>query len=144
MERFLSAQQGIYQAALAELRSGRKRSHWMWFIFPQLAGLGVSPTARKFAISSLAEAREYLAHPLLGARLLECTEAVLAVEGKSVSEIFGYPDDLKLRSSMTLFARAAGDGAGSPFQQVLDRFWRGEPDRRTLDLLGGEVGGQPA
>lgn len=140
MERFVSAQQGVYQTALAELRGGQKRSHWMWFIFPQLAGLGISPTAQRYAIASLAEARAYLAHPVLGRRLLECTAAVLAIEGRGASEIFGYPDDLKLRSSMTLFSQAAGAEADSPFRQVLDKFWGGEPDRRTLDLLRSGAG----
>jgi uncharacterized protein (DUF1810 family) len=132
MQRFIAAQEGVYPDALAELRAGRKRTHWMWFIFPQLAGLGVSATAQRYAIASLDEARAYLDHPVLGPRLRECAAAMLAVEGKSATRILGYPDDLKLRSSMTLFARAAADP--TLFQAVLDRYYDG-PDTRTLDLL---------
>jgi uncharacterized protein (DUF1810 family) len=132
LERFVTAQEGVHGAALAELRAGRKRTHWMWFVFPQIAGLGSSPTARQYAISSLDEARAYLAHPVLGPRLREAAEALLGVEGRTASAILGYPDDLKLRSSMTLFARAAG--GPSVFQQVLDRYYDG-PDPRTLALL---------
>ncbi|MEW6357208.1 MAG: DUF1810 domain-containing protein [Planctomycetota bacterium] len=131
--RFTKAQEGVYDRALAELRAGRKRSHWMWFIFPQIEGLGHSSTSRYYAIKSLEEARQYLNHPVLGPRLLECAEAVLAIEGRSVAEIFGYPDDLKLRSCMTLFAQAAE--AGSVFVRVLDKYFHGEQDSRTLDLL---------
>jgi uncharacterized protein (DUF1810 family) len=130
--RFVSAQSAVYPDALAELKEGRKRSHWMWFVFPQIAGLGSSPTAQRYAIASLEEARAYLAHPVLGPRLEECARAVLAVDGKTAEDIFGYPDDLKLRSSMTLFARAADDPG--VFQAVLDRYYDG-PDPRTLDLL---------
>jgi uncharacterized protein (DUF1810 family) len=130
LERFVEAQDGVYDTALAEIVAGDKRSHWMWFVFPQLAGLGSSATAQRFAIGDLAEARAYLAHPVLGPRLLECTYAVLKHDG----QFFPYPDDLKLRSSMTLFARAAADPA--PFEAVLDRFYGG-PDERTLRLLGG-------
>ncbi len=133
LERFVAAQESVYEQALAELRQGRKRSHWMWFIFPQLIGLGRSPTARHFAIRSAQEARDYLAHPVLGRRLLECTEAMLGVEDRSVSEILGFPDDLKFRSSMTLFA--ALSDRGSLFEQALERYCDGEPDRRTLELL---------
>ena len=133
LERFTDAQDGVYDAALAELRAGRKRSHWMWFVFPQLDGLGSSPTARRYAIRDLAEARAYLAHPVLGARLREAARAVLAVEGRTAEQIPGYPGDLKLRSSMTLFARAADDPA--VFEAVLERYYDG-PDPRTLDLLG--------
>ncbi len=132
LERFVTAQDGVHDTALAELRAGRKRTHWMWFVFPQIAGLGSSPTAQQYAISSLDTARAYLAHPVLGPRLREAAEAVLGVEGRTASAIFGYPDDLKLRSSMTLFARAAGEP--SVFQQVLDRYYDG-PDPRTLALL---------
>jgi uncharacterized protein (DUF1810 family) len=132
LDRFVSAQAGIYQDALAELTAGRKRTHWMWFIFPQIAGLGSSPTAQRYAIASLDEARAYLAHPVLGPRLRECARALLAVEGKSAEKILGYPDDLKLRSSMTLFARAAGDP--DVFEAVLRRYYDG-PDPRTLALL---------
>ena len=131
LDRFVQAQEAVYADAKAELEAGRKRTHWMWFVFPQLAGLGSSPTARHYAVRDLAEARAYLAHPVLGPRLLELT-AVLVKADRSASEIFGYPDDLKLRSSMTLFAAAADDPA--PFRQVLDHFYDG-PDQRTLDLL---------
>jgi len=132
LSRFMSAQAAVYPEALAELKEGRKRTHWMWFVFPQIAGLGVSPTARRYAIRSLDEARAYLAHPVLGPRLEECARAVLGVDGKTAEDIFGYPDDLKLRSSMTLFARAANDPG--VFQAVLDRYYDG-PDPKTLDLL---------
>ncbi|MEU8244230.1 DUF1810 domain-containing protein [Actinoplanes missouriensis] len=133
LERFVQAQDGVYEQALAEIVAGSKRTHWMWFVFPQIAGLGSSPTARQFAIRDLAEARDYLAHPVLGPRLVACATALLAHTGRSASQIFGYPDDMKLRSSMTLFARAAGDPA--VFEQVLARFYDG-PDERTLQLLG--------
>ena len=131
--RFVRAQAGDYQRALAELRSGRKRSHWMWYVFPQLDGLGSSPTAKRYAIRSLDEARAYREHPLLGARLVECAEAVLAVESRSANEILGSPDDLKLRSCATLFARASP--AGSVFHRLLDKYYGGEADPRTLRLL---------
>ncbi|BFU44392.1 DUF1810 domain-containing protein [Krasilnikovia sp. MM14-A1004] len=134
LARFTAAQHDVYARALAELRAGSKRSHWMWFVFPQLAGLGTSPTAQRYAISSLDEARAYLADPVLGPRLAECARALLAVEGRSANQILGYPDDLKLRSSMTLFAQAADDP--HLFQAVLDRFYDGAPDHRTLELLG--------
>lgn len=117
---------------MAELRAGRKRSHWMWYIFPQLDGLGSSPTAERYAISGPAEAQAYLAHPILGPRLALACSAILSVEGRGASDILGYPDDLKLRSSMTLFAAAAADPR--PFEQVLERFYDG-PDERTLQLL---------
>lgn len=133
LKRFTTAQGNVYAEALAELRSGRKRTHWMWFIFPQLAGLGHSSTSIHYAIKSGAEARRYLEHPVLGPRLTECAEAVLAIEDRSVSEIFGYPDDLKLHSSMTLFAWAAG--SPSVFERVLDKYFQGRRDARTLDLL---------
>ncbi|BCJ46827.1 hypothetical protein GCM10010168_36510 [Actinoplanes ianthinogenes] len=133
LERFVRAQDGVHEQARAELAAGSKRSHWMWFVFPQLAGLGSSPTAQAYAIRDLAEARAYLAHPVLGPRLVECAETLLAVEDRTAAQIFGYPDDLKLRSSMTLFAEAADDPA--VFRQVLDRYYDG-PDPRTLQLLG--------
>ncbi|MCA2215030.1 DUF1810 domain-containing protein [Jidongwangia harbinensis] len=139
LNRFVRAQDGVYQQALAELAAGEKRSHWMWFVFPQVDGLGRSPHARRYAVDSLDEARAYLAHPVLGPRLTEAAEAVLAVPDRSAAEIFGHPDDLKLRSSMTLFARAADDPA--VFEAVLSRFYDG-PDQRTLDLL--EAGGKRA
>lgn len=133
LARFVSAQRGVYETALAELRRGAKRSHWIWFIFPQVAGLGSSATAARYAIASRAEAIAYLAHPLLGARLAECTQALLQLSGKTAQDIMGHPDDLKLRSSMTLFA--AISAAGSPFQTVLDRYFSSEADARTLDFL---------
>jgi uncharacterized protein (DUF1810 family) len=132
LDRFVAAQDGVYETALAELTAGRKRSHWMWFVFPQIAGLGSSSTAQRYAIRDFDEARAYLAHPVLGPRLVEAAQALLGVEGRSAEQILGYPDDLKLRSSMTLFARAADDPA--VFETVLDRFYDG-PDRRTLDLV---------
>jgi len=130
--RFVQAQDGVHDTALAELRAGRKRTHWMWFVFPQIAGLGHSATARRYAITSLDEARAYLAHPVLGPRLAEAAAAVLAVEGRTAAEILGHPDDLKLRSSMTLFAAAADDPG--VFQAVLDRYYDG-PDPETRRLL---------
>lgn len=135
--RFLEGQAGVYARVCAELSAGCKRSHWMWFIFPQLAALGSSATARHYAIGSLAEAHAYLAHPLLGERLRECTRLVLAVEGRTVAEIFGYPDDLKFRSSMTLFARAADESRPEDrvFGAALDRYFAGEPDPLTVRLL---------
>ncbi len=133
LSRFTDAQKGIYNDAIAELRIGRKRTHWMWFIFPQIEGLGHSSTAKYYAIKSREEAGEYLNHPVLGKRLLECAEAVLAVEGRSASEIFGYPDDMKLKSSMTLF-EAVSDHH-QVFARVLDKYFHGERDMRTLQLL---------
>ena len=133
LRRFVSAQEPVYAAVIAELRAGRKRTHWMWFIFPQIDGLGHSATTIYYAIKSLAEARQYLAHPVLGARLIECAEAALTVEGRSAAEIFGYPDDLKLKSSMTLFAQVAEPG--SAFARVLNKYFHGEADPRTLALL---------
>jgi uncharacterized protein (DUF1810 family) len=128
LQRFHAAQEGAYPRVLGEIRAGAKRSHWMWFIFPQIAGLGSSPTAQRYAISGRAEARAYLDDPVLGARLRECTAGVLALE----HQMFDFPDDLKLRSSMTLFAQVADDPA--PFEAVLAKFYD-SPDRRTLDLL---------
>ena len=130
-------QQGVIETALEELSAGRKRTHWMWFVFPQLRGLGVSPTAERYGIASLAEARAYLAHPVLGDRLRACVRTVLAVQGRTVSEIFGSPDDLKFCSSMTLFAAAAGTG-GEPFDEALRRFCGGRADPRTLARLAAE------
>lgn len=130
--RFVTAQDGSYAAALGELRRGRKTSHWMWFVFPQLRGLGRSATAQHYGIGSLDEARAYLAHPVLGPRLLETTAAVLAAPG-SAEAVLGAIDALKLRSSMTLFAAAADDPA--PFQAVLDRWFDGAPDQATIDML---------
>src|SRR5689334_16545308 len=133
LQRFIAAQDGIYSDALAEIAAGRKRSHWMWFVFPQFAGLGTSPTSQHFAIRSLAEARAYLNHPILGPRLQQCTEALLAVQNRSAREIMGSPDDLKLRSSATLFA--AISPAGSVFHRLLERYFAGVPDERTLQLI---------
>ena len=133
LDRFVAAQDPVYDQVLAELRAGRKHSHWMWFVFPQLDGLGRSPTARHFGIKSLEEGLQYLAHPLLGARLRECTEALLAVPDPSISAILGSPDDLKFRSSMTLFSELSGPG--SVFEKALARFYAGKPDARTLELL---------
>ena len=137
LERFVTAQEvgGTYQQALAELRAGRKTSHWMWFVFPQIAGLGRSPTALFYAIASAAEARAYLAHPLLGPRLRECTHAVLAQRGRSAEAIFGGVDAIKLKSSMTLFEAVAGDPA--QFASVLEAFFDAERDPATLMLLDG-------
>jgi len=133
LQRFVAAQEGVYERALGELRAGRKRTHWMWFVFPQLAGLGFSATAQHYAIADLAEARAYLADPLLGQRLRRCAEALLAHEGLGAREIFGSPDDLKLRSSMTLFVRVAE--RDSVFGRVLERYYGGAEDPRTLELL---------
>jgi uncharacterized protein (DUF1810 family) len=138
LARFVEAQAGDYETALAEIRAGRKRSHWMWYIFPQIDGLGFSSMARRYAIRSLDEARAYLDHPVIGPRLVEITEAALAVEGRSAHEIFGSPDDMKLRSCATLFARAASEG--SVFSRLLDKFFDGKPDVRTLELLGEAAG----
>ncbi|SEN66628.1 Uncharacterized protein, DUF1810 family [Methylobacterium sp. UNC300MFChir4.1] len=132
--RFVAAQEGVYGRALAELQAGDKRSHWMWFIFPQIAGLGASPMAQRYAIGSLAEAQAYAAHPVLGARLRACTAAVNAVAGRSAHAIFGSPDDLKFRSSVTLFARAVPEEP--VFADALARYFDGVPDPRTLAKLG--------
>jgi uncharacterized protein (DUF1810 family) len=140
MQRFLDAQAGVFDTALIELRAGRKRTHWMWFIFPQLRGLGRSPTAEYYGIDSLDEARAYLAHDVLGPRLIACTEAVLEHDGTPLNEIFGSPDDLKFCSSMTLFARAGGEQNGI-FRTAVQRFCGGHADERTIALLG--EGGQP-
>ena len=133
LERFVEAQEGVYEQACAELRAGRKRSHWMWFVFPQIRGLGSSPTAVRFAISGMEEARAYLEHPMLGPRLRECTAIVVGVEGRSVEEIFGYPDDLKFHSSMTLFAKA-GEEAGV-FGEALEKYFGGRMDGGTLERI---------
>jgi len=133
LQRFIDAQAPVYGRVTAELRAGQKQSHWMWFIFPQIAGLGSSPTARTFAISSRAEADAYLDHPVLGPRLHECTRLVNAVAGRTIAEILGYPDDLKFRSSMTLFASVAKDKAD--FLGALDKFCGGMMDRATLERL---------
>ena len=133
LSRFLKAQGPVYEQALAEIRAGRKRTHWMWYVFPQFAGLGHSPTSVHYAVASSDEAETYLAHPILGPRLIECAEAVLENEGRSASDIFGSPDDLKLRSSATLFAAVAPDG--SVFHRIIDKFFDGEQDVRTIELM---------
>jgi uncharacterized protein (DUF1810 family) len=138
LDRFVRAQEEDYEQALAEIRGGRKRSHWMWYIFPQIDGLAFSSTAKYYAIKSVEEARAYLAHPVLGPRLRECAEAAVAVEGRSAREIFGSPDDLKLRSCATLFAHVAP--AGSVFERLLAKYYGGAPDDRTLRLLGAGPG----
>ncbi|HUN26847.1 MAG TPA: DUF1810 domain-containing protein [Steroidobacteraceae bacterium] len=135
LERFVAAQDGVYGAVRDELAAGEKASHWMWFVFPQLAGLGASPMSRRFALASLAEARSYLAHAVLGARLRECTRLVNAVEHRTARQIFGSPDDLKFRSSMTLFALA--DPAEGLFAAALRKYFDGVPDARTLARLDG-------
>jgi uncharacterized protein (DUF1810 family) len=134
--RFEEAQDGVYGQALGELRAGKKRSHWMWFVFPQIAGLGSSPMAQTYAIGSLEEARAYLAHPVLGQRLVECVQATNAVTGRSAGDIFGYPDQLKFHSSVTLFLLAAAGDAKAPFQRALDTYFGGKGDGVTLNKLG--------
>ncbi|MFI3190837.1 calpastatin [Crenothrix sp. D3] len=135
LNRFLTAQQsGIYENALSELKNGRKRGRWMWFIFPQINGLGYSATAKYYAIKNNEEAEQYLNHPVLGERLLHCTHAVLTIENKTVLEIFGAPDNLKLNSCMTLFAQLPN--ASPVFSRVIDKYFNGKPDTKTLALLG--------
>lgn len=133
LDRFVQAQEEVMPAVRRELAAGDKQTHWMWFVFPQVRALGRSGTAQRYGIASLAEARAYLAHPLLGARLVECTKLVLAVEGRSVHEIFGRPDDLKFRSSMTLFA--AADPTVAVFTDALAKYFNGVPDSMTTELL---------
>ena len=137
LERFVAAQRANYADALAELRAGAKRTHWMWYVFPQVAGLGSSTMAQRYAIRSRAEGAAYLAHPILGPRLAECAQALLQVNARTAREVMGSPDDTKLRSSMTLFAALAP--AGSLYHQVLDRYFAGEPDRRTLEYLSAHA-----
>lgn len=134
LKRFVDAQAPVFRTVVEELRAGRKRSHWMWFVFPQLRGLGSSPTAAHYGIASLEEARAYLAHEVLGPRLRECTRLVNDVRDSSAADIFGSPDDLKLCSSMTLFARATDDNEG--FVALLDKYYGGRQDRLTLTRLG--------
>ena len=136
LRRFVEAQGPTYDTALAEITAGAKQSHWMWFVFPQLKGLGRSSTAQYYGLVSIDEAKAYLAHILLGPRLHEITQAALDAPAPSLRALFGTPDDMKFRSSMTLFEKAAGD-AGSIFDQVLNRWCSGERDRATLDLLHG-------
>jgi uncharacterized protein (DUF1810 family) len=133
LERFVDAQATVYPRVVAELRRGEKQSHWMWFIFPQLAGLGHSPMAQRYAIGSRAEALAYLDHGVLGPRLRECTALVNAVEGRTIREILGIPDDLKFRSSMTLFGAVSSE---PEFAAAVAKFYDGAPDRKTLALLG--------
>lgn len=133
LRRFVEAQDRVYDTVLAELRAGRKRSHWIWFVFPQLRGLGTSPTAMHYGISSLEEARAYLAHEVLGPRLRECARLVSRIEGASADDVFGWPDNLKVRSSMTLFSLTTDDNAD--FRAVLDRFYDGEADPVTVERL---------
>ena len=136
LERFIRAQEGTYQQAVAELRAGHKRTHWMWFIFPQIKGLGSSEMAQRYAISSLDEAKAYLEHPVLGDRLRECTGIVVALEGKGIEDIFGYPDDLKFHSSITLFAKAAEISEEDlVFSQALDKYFQGKEDAATIERL---------
>jgi uncharacterized protein (DUF1810 family) len=136
LQRFIDAQSSSYQTALSEIKNGRKRSHWMWFIFPQIKGLGLSETARFYALAGAQEARDYLVHPVLGARLLEICHALLRLASSDAHDIFGSPDDLKLKSSMTLFAAV---GSSPVFQQVLDKFYGGAQDDKTLRILGASA-----
>jgi uncharacterized protein (DUF1810 family) len=133
LRRFVEAQEPVYEQVCAELRAGRKTRHWMWFIFPQIQGLGHSPMANQFAISSREEAEAYLEHPILGPRLIECTRLVNLVEGRSIGQILGYPDDLKFRSCMTLFAHAAPEN--HIFRDALQKYFGGEEDRLTIERL---------
>ena len=135
LQRFLAAQRNVHRQALDEIRSGHKASHWMWFVFPQLSGLGASATSLRYGIRGLDEARAYLAHPTLGPRLIEVAEAVLALDGCSAHDVFGFPDDMKLRSCATLFA--AVSPPGSVFERLLARYFDGERDERSLDLIRG-------
>jgi uncharacterized protein (DUF1810 family) len=134
LARFVTAQEPVIEQVYRELRAGRKQSHWMWFVFPQLVGLGRSPMAQRYAIGSLSEAKAYLDHPVLGRRLVELTEIVNRVADRSVLEIFGSPDDMKFHSSMTLFAAASPETAA--FAAALDRYFAGQPDRATMERLG--------
>jgi uncharacterized protein (DUF1810 family) len=133
LQRFVEAQASCYAQVRSELAAGKKRTHWMWFIFPQLEGLGSSPMAQRFAISGLEEAKAYLSHPVLGDRLRDCTSLVNAVSGRSVEDIFGYPDDLKFHSSVTLFAQV--DPENAIFNEALKKYFNGLPDKSTLDSL---------
>ena len=133
LQRFVDAQEAVYSQVIAELRRGRETSHWMWFIFPQIEGLGHSPIAEKYAITGLAEAKAYLNHRVVGQRLVNCIELMLGIHGRSINQILGYPDDLKFRSSMTLFAEVSEDI--SIFHVALDKYFDGEPDPLTIELL---------
>ncbi|MBC9876112.1 DUF1810 domain-containing protein [Bradyrhizobium sp. INPA01-394B] len=132
LERFLKAQEPVFRDVLGELARGRKQTHWMWFVFPQIAGLGFSAMSRRYAIGSRAEAEAYLAHPILGPRLIECTRLVLAVEGRTIHAILGAPDDAKFRSSMTLFEAVSNEAV---FSEALARYFAGAPDGATLEIL---------
>lgn len=134
LKRFVQAQEDVYEQSLSEVKSGRKQSHWMWYVFPQFDGLGFSPTSVRYSIKSIAEAKAYLRHPVLGPRLTECAEAALCVEGRSAYDIFGSPDDMKLKSCATLFACVSP--TGSVFERLLDKYFQGERDQKTLRLLG--------
>ncbi|MBV9374180.1 MAG: DUF1810 domain-containing protein [Alphaproteobacteria bacterium] len=133
LQRFVDAQNPVYDRVCAELRDGRKKSHWMWFVFPQIEGLGTSQMARKFAISSLAEAAAYLAHAILGSRLVECTKLVNLIEGRLIGQIFRYPDDLKFCSSMSLFAHATAEN--QVFVNAVEKYFKGEFDQATMERL---------
>jgi uncharacterized protein (DUF1810 family) len=133
LERFVEAQEPVYDSVLQELRAGQKRSHWMWYVFPQVRGLGVTSMSQRYAIGSLEEAAAYSEHPILGLRLRECTRLVMDVEGRSAEQIFGHPDNLKFRSCMTLFERSATDNA--IFRDALLKYFGGQPDQLTLDIL---------
>ncbi|MDP6543794.1 MAG: DUF1810 domain-containing protein [Phycisphaerae bacterium] len=139
LQRFLNAQERIFESVVRELSSGQKRTHWMWYIFPQIAGLGHSMTARKYAISSPEEARAYLDHETLGPRLRQCVQLVNDVNGRSAEQIFHYPDYLKFRSSMTLFAHCSTDDA--VFRRAIEKYFDGKPDTLTLNILGIDLGG---
>jgi uncharacterized protein (DUF1810 family) len=136
LARFTRAQESDYEQALGEIRAGQKRSHWMWYVFPQFAGLGRSATSLRYAIKSREEAAAYLAHPILGPRLLECAQAVLRIDGRSALQIFGSPDDMKLRSSATLFASVSPEG--SVFDRIIVKYFGGQRDERTLELMRPE------
>ena len=141
LTRFVAAQEPLFDRVRAELTAGRKESHWMWFVFPQLRGLGSSVAARRYALACIEEARAYLAHPLLGARLRECTRLVNRIEGRTIEEIFGHPDHLKFRSCMTLFACAAGEAGDGPlFREALRKYFAGEDDPLTRKLLSSACG----
>lgn len=137
LDRFILAQESDYEQALSEIRVGEKRTHWMWFVFPQFRGLGTSATSKHFAIRSVAEALAYLSHPVLGQRLRACCEALLSIQGHSATKVFGTPDDLKLHSCVTLFAAVSPDE--SLFGQVLDKYFGGQPDEHTLRLIRAAV-----
>lgn len=132
LQRFLQAQDKVYPEVVRELRAGKKQGHWMWFVFPQIHGLGKSPTAVFYAIQSIEEARDYLQHPILGQRYLECLKLLLEIHGKSAEQIFGYPDVLKLHSSLTLFQLVSENHL---FKQLLDKYFAGEPDKKTIEFI---------